>query len=117
MWPNGLITMPHYKNNKISGSKGLEGVPPRQLDTRFPPGKRTIKSLISPPLRFSLWMDVNSSKGQSFKSPDIQAHVCVVLVAGREISLTTRPNTELPQAGLEPRTLLLFVCSIVYNKR
>ena len=107
--------MLHYKTNKISGSKGLEGVPPLSAGYSIPARKRTIKSLISPPLRFSLWMDVNSSKGQSFKSPDIQAHVCVVLVAGREMILTTRPNTELPQAGLEPRTLLLFVVGSVYN--
>ena len=115
MWPNGLINMPHYKTNKISGSKGLEGVPPLSAGYSIPAWKRTIKSLISPPLRFSLWMDVNSSKGQSFKSPDIQAHVCVVLVAGREMILTTRPNTELPQAGLEPRTLLVFVVWHVYK--
>ena len=58
-----------------------------------------------------LWMDVSSSKG-SLKSPDIQAHVCVLLVAGREMSLTTRAKSELPQAGIEPQTCGCFVCSV-----
>ena len=107
-----IINMPHYKtqqNKWLQRTGGCASFVSWILDSRLGKGQICV-SYFSPPLRFSLWMDVNLSKGQSFKSPDIQAHVCVMLVAGRAISLTTRPNTELPPAGIEPR--LSYFCSV-----